>query len=337
MTRIILFGPLPPPTGGVSIHVERLNILLSNMGFSVQQCDESKIIKENVFNIRSLRILRYLKEAYKADIVHIHSSLHSLRLFHIIISFLLGKKIIITLHSWRSGKFITWLWKEILNFFCDKIIFVSGEVAEKIHTRTVKRLVFPAFLPPNNTEAPLNEHIIHFISRARKKSKKILVSNAFRIVEHNGVDLYGLDICLDVFSAHKCYENAVLIYIISDPSVNPDKIKKYKSFIEEKKITSSVLIHCGAIDFCHLLKLADASIRATNTDGDAISIRESLYLGVPCIASDCTKRPSGTILFNTRSSQSLASAILKIGTTTPVNSEINEDSIHEFYSKLYQG
>jgi glycosyltransferase involved in cell wall biosynthesis len=46
-------------------------------------------------------------------------------------------------------------------------------------------------------------------------------------------------------------------------------------------------------------KLSDIFLRPTRSDGDANSIREALYLGVPVIASDCVERPDQVLTFRT--------------------------------------
>jgi hypothetical protein len=50
-------------------------------------------------------------------------------------------------------------------------------------------------------------------------------------------------------------------------------------------------------------------LRTTNTDGDAISIREALDLNKIVIASDVVKRPQGVKLFKTRDVNSLVTTI----------------------------
>ena len=52
--------------------------------------------------------------------------------------------------------------------------------------------------------------------------------------------------------------------------------------------------------FYPLLLKSSVFIRPTNTDGDAISLREALYFGIPSVASDVVTRPEGTILFKNR-------------------------------------
>ena len=50
-------------------------------------------------------------------------------------------------------------------------------------------------------------------------------------------------------------------------------------------------------------------IRATATDGDAISIKEALYLQKPTIATDCVPRPQGVILFEYNNADSFSKAL----------------------------
>jgi glycosyltransferase involved in cell wall biosynthesis len=46
-----------------------------------------------------------------------------------------------------------------------------------------------------------------------------------------------------------------------------------------------------------LLRASDVAVRSTFVDGDAISVREALALGVPVVASDTDFRPEGVTLF----------------------------------------
>jgi glycosyltransferase involved in cell wall biosynthesis len=59
------------------------------------------------------------------------------------------------------------------------------------------------------------------------------------------------------------------------------------------------------VPFYPILARSHLFLRPTNTDGDAISIRESLYYKIPVIASNVVDRPEGTILFKNRDIQEL--------------------------------
>ena len=46
-----------------------------------------------------------------------------------------------------------------------------------------------------------------------------------------------------------------------------------------------------------LMARSDAYVRPTYRDGDSISVREAISLGVPVVASNVGTRPEGTLLF----------------------------------------
>ena len=48
------------------------------------------------------------------------------------------------------------------------------------------------------------------------------------------------------------------------------------------------------------------------TDGDSVSIRECLSMGVPVIASDSVQRPDGCVLFRNRDMKSLEETVKKV-------------------------
>ena len=53
-------------------------------------------------------------------------------------------------------------------------------------------------------------------------------------------------------------------------------------------------------------------MRATNTDGDAVAVREALNLGVPVVASDASARPDGVVLFETRNLEAMSRAVREV-------------------------
>jgi glycosyltransferase involved in cell wall biosynthesis len=225
----------------------------------------------------------------------------------------------------------------LLNSLADKVILVTDGINDSLSIKNAKREIQPAFIPPQSSSSKVPGRIINFVNEARLTGKNIVVSNAFRIARHNDQDLYGLDLCIEAFSNTKIRSQASLIFVISDPQYNHVEVEEALANVGVKGLGSSVLIYCGSLDYFALLQHADASIRATNTDGDALSVRESIYLGVPCIASDCVNRPSEAILFKSRSATSLVESILKVISTERQQAKPDACDYSEFYKQIYLG
>ncbi|MEI2749894.1 MAG: hypothetical protein V9E88_14180 [Ferruginibacter sp.] len=80
---------------------------------------------------------------------------------------------------------------------------------------------------------------------------------------------------------------------------------------------------------------ADIVLRPTNTDGDALTIREAIYLNKKIVASDVVERPEGTILFKTRDTNDLEIKIeAAIEQDNQVNGKINKEE-ENYYKKYY--
>ena len=90
--KVLIFGPIAPPAGGISIHIARLKHLIQD-DFTLDFIDESSVIKSDYFSIKSFNPFIYLKKILSADILYIHTGGSHLRKFHILIGKLFFKKI----------------------------------------------------------------------------------------------------------------------------------------------------------------------------------------------------------------------------------------------------
>mgnify|MGYP001154533439 CR=1 FL=1 len=82
-------------------------------------------------------------------------------------------------------------------------------------------------------------------------------------------------------------------------------LREIRSRIAARGVESNFLVVTEALPLCPILQRSDLFVRPTNTDGDALSVREALYLRVPALASDVVPRPRGTRLFRTRDAADL--------------------------------
>lgn len=309
--KILIIGPYPPPYGGVSIHIKRLKSLLAG-SFDIDIIDEGRLKKENVFNMRSLNLFSYLRKIFSVDVVHIHSGLLTLRLLHFIIASLFLKKIIITIHGYESGRGIVerTLDRIMLNH-CSKIIFVSKEIANRFEIK--KYFIRDAFLPPDvSNEEDIPGEVSTWIETKQLNDYKICSANAWRLDRHNNEDLYGLDLCIIAAKKIKATGiKAAFVFIVCE-STGIIKIDQYKQMITDFGLEDSFLLFESPISFIKLIMKSDIVIRPTNTDGDALTIREGLFLGKTVIASDVVLRPNGVKLFKSRDTDSLAQVIITV-------------------------
>jgi glycosyltransferase involved in cell wall biosynthesis len=75
--------------------------------------------------------------------------------------------------------------------------------------------------------------------------------------------------------------------------------------ISSKQIDDHFVFQHKPCQFYPILAKSDVFVRPTNTDGDAVSLREALFFNVPSVASNAVPRPEGTVLFETRDNEDL--------------------------------
>ena len=339
MKKVLIIGPYITNIGGVSIHISRLMHLLKG-DFEFDFIDESRQRSEGVYNIRSLNPFPYIKKLISADTVTLNSAIRILRMFHIIVSFLMLKKTIVTVHRDINIE----KRKKLTRFFlrrCSKIILVN-QVSYDFVTENYKksnRFLIPAFLPPileNEPELPSDVKL--WIGNCRGQHGFLLSANASYLAINNGQDLYGLDMCIDAVEKRidKGTAQIFLIFVVADTLKNAPLLQKYKKEIEARNLQNHILIWEGGLSFIRLIQQSDVVLRTTNTDGDALTIRESLFFNKPIIASDVVSRPEGTIIFKTRNLDSLVEAIAKtLKGNTHGKSTITVPNYKQIYTDIY--
>ncbi|SMC33370.1 glycosyltransferase family 4 protein [Moheibacter sediminis] len=333
--KILFIGPYTA-IGGVSMHIKRLSGLLKD-NFDFEFIDESPVTykSSSVFNLRSGNLLKYLTLIWKSDIVHIHTSIWWLRGFHILTAFLLRKKIVVSFHAlleFKNSKHLNL----IRNYtsLADKVIVVNSEMYGIL--KIEKAVVKEAFIPPDlNSEPAIPVELNELINQ--NSDKKLIVSNAFRLDLHNDEDLYGLDLMVDVAKQIKTENKPYkIIFVVASQDDKFGLMQNNQSIIEQENLSEQITIFNNPISFVKLIEKSDLVVRATNTDGDALTIREALYLEKPVIASDVVQRPEGTILFENRNSENLFVKINEVISDLALRKiSFLQESYKDFYFNLY--
>lgn len=297
-----MIGPLPPPSGGVSIHIKRLSRLIEN-DFNVDYIDESGIIKNNYFNLRTYRLYQYLKRVSRSDMMYINSGTRLLIIFHLVTGKLFRKKIVLAIHGYRfKKKSLSSYLDSVFYSLGDRIIVVNSYILDRISLPADKCIVKDAFIPPYMEDEPdLPVHLINWLIRRKGLGEKIICANAYQLRIFNNQDLYGLDMCIEVVDS-LIKEGVPLSFVFNVSSLEKgrDLYAKYNRIIKERNLTGNFLLLNEKLSFVKLITYSDIVLRPTNTDGDALTVREAIYLEKPVIASDVVPRPPHTILFRSR-------------------------------------
>lgn len=294
MKRILVISTIPSTSGigGVSIHTQRLM--------------ESKDLitgayQLELFDYKNHTIKDYLRQISGCDVVHIHISNPKARLAFVILAKIRRKKVILTIHGnlGRHGR-LNNLMDNISIRLANVPILLNQKSFEKALKINHKSEITPAFIPPQTFD-PLPDGIVSILKRIdRNKYKKIFATNAYRqSYDEKGNEIYGIRFLINFFkNIRKDY-----FLIISDPS------GEYSNVLENVNLPENIAIIKERHSFFELLKNCNGMIRATSTDGDALSVKEALSLGKNVIATDCVERPNGVILFRYNDEYSLSEAV----------------------------
>jgi glycosyltransferase involved in cell wall biosynthesis len=142
----------------------------------------------------------------------------------------------------------------------------------------------------------------------------VLSTYAWRLtLDAQGIDMYGFDQCIEMIAALKPDFPGIGLAISLPMTGDIAYFRDLKARIAAAGIEGHVLFVAEPLDDVHLLwKASDVFLRATNTDGDAVAVREALSQRVPVVASDASHRPDGVVLFETRNLQAMTGAVRQV-------------------------
>lgn len=303
---VLMIGPVPPPRGGISIHICRLCRLYEQQGISYRLLDESRLAKPGVAQLRGLSPLAYFRLLRDAGLVHIHTSNRYLRLAHTIAARVMGKPVLQTVHG-HDRRFWPRLCLRAACLLSQERIAVSEEVAREIG---LSALVIPAFIGPAAGEDDVPADVASWIEKRKQEGKTVLALNASRLTFVNEIDVYGVDLLISAFMRPEVRNRCAAVVCIADIDRDRRHFHHLNEWIKREALEDRILLRRGDIEFSGVLKLCDLFVRPTSTDGDAVSVREALWLGIPTIGSDAVPRPAGVVIFQSRDANDLASKIL---------------------------
>jgi glycosyltransferase involved in cell wall biosynthesis len=300
IANLAIWGQPPPPFGGISIHILRLLPILNkyNISYQLYNLTQSPSTNPQVKDYSGKVTLWFMKLFLgRSEKVHyIFTTRPLVRFITVLFGLLRRRIIIISIHgaslrkSIINGSVITRLMAKFSLRYADVIIGVNNEICElAIANGANPKKVYhiPAYIPPQNNRVENNYEIRSFYSN---KSPRLLISGFLKARDIG--DLYGiwqtLDILPELLDVYP--RTGLLIILQNDISPQAPLIVDLKNEISKRDLTTHVMVHLSKSELWPLFKLTDIFLRPTESDGDAVSIREATYFNVPVIASDCVQR-----------------------------------------------
>ena len=314
--RVVQLGSVPPPRGGIQSNISAISERLLTRG---DECSlvaitrSSEIIAQpDVYHPRSPPELARLLLRLKFDVLHLHlggnftARLAGLAFF---CGLLPNCRKVLTFHSggFASSPLGRAANKRDLRGIAarrfDKIIAVNQEIKNLFERYGVE----PArieIVAPHVLRQPDAAVEIPFALRDFAENHQPLLLSVGLLEKH-----YDLPIQIKAFAAVRAqYQRAGLMIIGSGSQQN-----NLRELIAQSLHHADIALPGDVPNeiVLHLIKRADVLLRTTLYDGDAISVRESLFLGTPVIATDNKMRPANVKLFPVGDAEKLETAILE--------------------------
>jgi len=299
--KLLLIGPFPPPHGGISVHVAEAKKQLDRAGIcsrvlnlnrSAPQSDEYICVRSGIELLRVL--LAHVRQGWTP---HLHTNGHNHKSWLVALaSGLVGQLApvcLLTVHSGMAPAYLAKasIWQRLLAYIAcrlhHRVIAVNRQISGSISSLGVPHdslEVIPAYFsvsPPAALPATFKN--------LEKQAGPLISTVLFYRPE------YDFDLLIHALSRlRRRYPNVQCLVMGSG-----EQQDEAERLIREEGMEESVKL-LGDVPHESCLALISASdlfVRATRKDGDSISVREALALGVPTVVSDVGHRPPGAILF----------------------------------------
>lgn len=305
----MVLGPLPPPLGGVSVHVQRVIARLKEQRNDVAHVDTCAEYRYRFFIIYILRLLLLLCW-HRPDQVHLHTLYLSNGLCELQwimrLKKMLHYDVLLIEHDCRYLYKRSEKWKRRLNELLPHVaqqIFIGNVTAQSYADNNMvsaqKSATESAFLPPDEIEeqailASYPQELFQFM----ENHSPLLLANAFQLSLLDGKDLYGFDSCIELlWKVKMIHHNVGFIFVLGSIG-NQLYYQQLLQMIAAYDLTDNCYFLIGQRQLWPLHKKIDLFVRPTLSDGASVSIEEALWIGKPVIATNVCQRPAQVAVYD---------------------------------------
>jgi glycosyltransferase involved in cell wall biosynthesis len=304
-------GRLPPPYGGVTVHITRLARLLVKCGIPYRIYDTDGRSDPDRHAVAGgntpLWLLKFLVTVPEAG-VHLHTNnVKTIMLAAAVLPWR-KKRLLVSLHSeapmrWYRGAGLARqrFWRWCVNR-CHHVLAASQPLdawLEELGLPTERRSVIPAFLPPSDAEMAVGD-LAPEVTKFLDDHTPVIGSQGFFGYFLDGRHLYSFDMIHDLLLALRRRFPKLGVYTLISGTYEEDHRQRILAARARSGLDGSWIFLSGVANTVSLYSRTDLYLRPTVTDGDSVSVRECLFLGTPVVASDAVPRPAGCVLFRNR-------------------------------------
>lgn len=302
--KLLLVGPYPPPHGGISIHMATASRLLRRSGAACRVLDANgrrglggAALRRAGRWRRWARLCRVIRRhAREGWTLHLHTNGHNPRSWLTILG--CGRAArraparVVTLHSGMAPDYLTRRGARALARLAlgpyDRVLCVNPRIREAVAGLGVdpgKLEVAPAYLPAPAPATGAAAPPAEVESWLRRRRPVLVATLSFR-------PEYGFDVLVEALGRVVPRHPDLGCMMLGGGTGGAGARRRLRERgLEERVLLPGDVPH----DLClALMARADLFVRPTLTDGDAISVREALALGLPVVATDTGGRPPGT-------------------------------------------
>ena len=284
--HLAIFGPYPPPLGGISVHIMRLEPFLETEGISYRIYNHGDVQSNSVIATRK-KVIWYLKMFFVEpfQVFHFHQFFYFHFIYYCFFSLFRKEEIVVTIHSERLLNYSFFKQKMAL-FFLSRtrklsLISVSKNLNDFLLVNGVNSIFLPAYIPPQGTA-----------NKAVNCDKDLFLFSVWKFNKKLADEIYNVPLAFEFLSKHK--SEFSMLFMIGNKK--DSDLVYLDELISEYNIRENIILVFdeNLIDYVHNCRFL---LRANISDGYGVSIQEAMDLGIPAIASDVCERPKGSILF----------------------------------------
>ncbi|MDP9053743.1 MAG: glycosyltransferase, partial [Acidobacteriota bacterium] len=298
----LLVGPYPPPHGGISVHVRGLELRARAAGVPV------KVLNSNGADAKLVR--QIVSHSLQGWTVHCHTNGHNFRSW--VIAGICGAAgrsgagAVLTLHSGMVPAFLKSAprrHRAMARGICglySRIVCVSAAIRDAIAALGVpasKIGLAEAFLGVVNADTPIDAQTLRWMN-----AHSPLLSTALFFRPE-----YGFEVLLTALKELRRRHPLIGCIVMGDSENRAVAEQAVHAAGLEKSI---LLMGDVEHDLCTgIMARSDIFVRPTLEDGDSVSVREALGLGVAVVASAVGTRPAGAHLFPAGDAAAMAASV----------------------------